>query len=1103
MRHLQDKLWLVAIAVLLVAGAHFSPVHAQVLYGSVVGSISDQTGAVVPGVNVTITNTETGLERQGSTDASGNFTIQNVLPGTYRVSTSATGFRSITRENVEVAANSVARVDFRLEVGQVTEQITVSGSAVQLQTDRSDTSTTISTKPIQTLPLNVYRNYQALINLVPGATPAAFQNSATDTPGRSLSTNVNGTPRNMNTTRLDGAVNVNIWLPHHNAYVAPSEAVSEVNVSTTALDAEQGMAGGAAVTVITKSGTNELHGSLWEFHNNQRMKSRPYFMPSSQEKPRDTLNIFGATLGGPIIKNKLFYFGHFEGTRQRTGGSGIFDVPTATVRGGDFSQAFFPTTSQNVTPIYDPLTGDAEGRGRTQFPGNIIPANRISPIAQRVLQNLPGPNIAGAGAVQNFAAAATGIFDRNNYDYKINFNRNENHQIWGKSSFLKANVTGVPAFGELIGPSVIQDPGTGDTFTQIHTVGHTYTLSPTLLLDQNFGITRMTQDVIGLDYGTNWGSEVFGIPGTNGPDIRQSGMPNFSFGYSNVGLGATWMPMFRKEQSFTHDTNLTWVKGSHDLRVGFNLVHHQLNHWQPEQANPRGNFDFAGGVTALSGGQAPNFYNQFAAFLLGSPRTISKSLQYIEMTGREWQMGWYVRDRWQVSRNLTVNLGLRLDYYPLMTREDSGLELYDPATNLVSLTGRGNIPTNAGLSINNPLIAPRVGIAYRMTEKTVIRTGYGLTWDPLPFSRPLRGFYPLVVTGNFVSPNEFTPVGTLNQGIPDFTGPDLSQGTVPLPPTADMRSPWGKINRGYIQSWNFTMERELGQNFVGSVAYVGTQSTNMLADRNINAGMPGTATDQLPLAQAFGRRIAMNMWDGWLSSNYHSLQATLNRQFSNGLLLKGAYTWSKAINMTDDNGWAGVNWNSPEVIHRNRARAGYDRRHIFQMAYVYELPFGRGKKFMNQGPASWILGNWAVNGVFYWFTGTPFTVGGGGACNCPGNLQTANQVKPEVEIIGNYGPGQLYFDPSAFAAGPANQFGSTGRNILTGPGRIGTDMSIARIFPIGERFRLEFRGEAFNLTNTPQFNNPAASVTGANFGEVRATQALSERQIRLGLLLRF
>ena len=288
------------------------------------------------------------------------------------------------------------------------------------------------------------------------------------------------------------------------------------------------------------------------------------------------------------------------------------------------------------------------------------------------------------------------------------------------------------------------------------------------------------------------------------------------------------------------------------------------------------------------------------------------------------------------------------------------------------------------------------------------------------------------------------------------------------------------------------------------MAYVGTQSTHMLAERDINAAPPGTPNTAAPYALLYGRTNPIAMWDGWLSSNYHSLQTSINRQFSNGLLLKGAYTFSKAINMTDENGWASVAWNWGPSIERNRARAGYDRTHVFQLGYVFELPIGRGKHFLKSGPASWILGNWSASGTFYAYTGTPFNPTGGGACNCPGGTQTPNQVKSRpCRRSGTYGPGQFYYDPTAFVAGPPNQFGSVGRNILTGPGRIGTDLSLARIFPIHDRFRFEVRGDAFNLTNTPSFSNPVTSVTDPNFMQVRSTNALSERQLRVGAVVRF
>jgi hypothetical protein len=402
------------------------------------------------------------------------------------------------------------------------------------------------------------------------------------------------------------------------------------------------------------------------------------------------------------------------------------------------------------------------------------------------------------------------------------------------------------------------------------------------------------------------------------------------------------------------------------------------------------------------------------------------------------------------------------------------------------------------------MFSPRVGIAYRLTEKTVLRTGYGLNYDPLPFSRPLRGFYPLTVNFAFNAPNGYAPVRTLEQGIPPVVGPDLSTGVVDLPPVADMRSPYaGEIHRGYIQSWNFTLERRLPMDMVGTVAYVGTESTHMLADLDINSGYPGSGQAGRPYYQKFGRATATNMWDGYLSANYHSLQTSLNKRFSGGLLIKGAYTWSKAMNMTDDDGWAGVSWNWGPAFRRNYAPAGYDRRHIFQLGWVYELPFGKGKAWVNSGPASYIIGNWQVNGIMSAVTGTPFTVGApGGSLNAPSNAQTADQVKPTVERLSQVGPGTYFYDPTAFAPVTEQRFGTTGRNIMRNPGYWNTDLSIFRNFPIKERANLSFRAEFYNFPNTSHFGGVASgSVTSSNF--MRILSAYGERQIRFGLRLGF
>ena len=1087
---------LVACASMLVQQA-----DAQVLYGSIVGLVEDPSGSAVPNANVTITNRGTGQSVSVTTDNVGRYLIPNVQPGVYDLKIAATGFRTLAKTDIQVSPNIVTRVDSSLEVGQITEQVTVQAEATQLQTDKADTHTTITTAQVKALPLSGYRNYQSLMNLVPGATPTRFQNSVTDTPARSLQTNVNGTNPNNNVTRIDGAASVNIWLPHHAGYVMPAEMVGEVNITTSAADAEQGFAGGSAITVVTKSGTNDLHGSAFWFHDNQHLRARNFFQAAGVQKPLSIYNNYGGTLGGPVVKNRLFYFGSFDGTRQRQGAVNTYSVPTGDIRTGNFS-----AYSQI---IYDPATGDAQGRGRTAFPGNIIPQNRIAPQAQKIQAYLPLPNLAGQQS--NYFAQAVPKFDRDYIDFKINFTRNDRHQIWGRYGRMWALVGGTGIYGEGGGPAPGSDPGLGDTTIQNASIGQTYTFSPTVLLDVTVGYQRMNQTVQGTDYGQNFG-QILGIPGLNGPDERQSGFPNVDItGYNQTGVPG-WMPLFRTEESYTASPNLTWSKGAHELRFGFDGVLHRLDHWQPELgAGPRGYLAFRGGITASAdpGAQASNHLNAYAAFLLGLPNQLQKSIQHILMTGREWQFGWYARDRWQVSRKLTLNLGLRYEYYPLMTRAaGKGIERLDPETNKVYLGGRGSVPRNVGVTTSKTMFAPRLGIAYRATENFVIRTGYGLTYSPLPFSRPLRGFYPLTVNFDFSAPNSFVPYNTLAEGIPPVVGPDLSTGVVDLPTVASMRSPYaGQINLGYIQSWNFTVERKLPFDVVGSVAYVGTQTTHQLADLDINSGYPGSGQAGRPYAIKFNRRTSTQMWDGYLSANYHSLQTTINKQFSKGLMIKGAYTWSKAINMTDDDGWAGVNWNWGPAFYRNRAPAGYDRTHVFQIGWVYELPFGKGKQWLNSGPAAYVIGGWQINGVMAAYTGNPFTVSApGDSLNAPSNAQTADLVGP-VRKIGAVGPGTYFYDISAFKAVTDVRFGTTGRNFLRAPGLWNTDLSIFKVFPIKERAELSFRGEFFNFTNTPHFGavtgSGMASTTVGNANFLRINTAYGERQVRFGLRLGF
>jgi hypothetical protein len=373
----------------------------------------------------------------------------------------------------------------------------------------------------------------------------------------------------------------------------------------------------------------------------------------------------------------------------------------------------------------------------------------------------------------------------------------------------------------------------------------------------------------------------------------------------------------------------------------------------------------------------------------------------------------------------------------------------------------------------------------------------------MPLARPLRGFFPLTFNATFNSPNSFQPEGTFEQGIPAIVFPDLSSGKAALPATANMRYITGnELHRGYVESWNFTIERQLPGSINVSAGYVGTETVRSFADYEINAAAPGAGTAGRPLNILFGHSVDTWAWNGYLSANYHAVQVSFNRHTAHGLAIKGAYTFSKAINWTDEDGWTGtIMWNWSPVFSRNRALAGYDIPQVFQVGFVYELPAGKGRRFAQSGVARWVLGDWQLNGVFAAFDGRPFSVtAAAGALNAPGNTQTADQVKPVVAKLGGIGAGQPFFDPTAFAAPTGVRYGTSGRDILRGPGWVNLDFSLFRRFVIREPWALEFRGEAANATNTPHFNNPNSNISSGNFLVVTSANS-DQRQLRVGLRL--
>jgi hypothetical protein len=622
-------------------------------------------------------------------------------------------------------------------------------------------------------------------------------------------------------------------------------------------------------------------------------------------------------------------------------------------------------------------------------------------------------------------------------------------------------------------------------------------------------------------------------------------MPQFNIGsdYSSLGNTEGWNPAYRNDQSYTFNTNANWMKGSHEIRFGFDFLHHLMNHWQPELGSgPRGSFDFGNAVTSLNTaaiaaaggfqGGTPSFengWNGMAGFLLGTPTGSGKSSQFIKMDSLENVFGLYIRDRWRVTPKLTLNLGLRWELYPNRTRSAGlGIESYDPNTNEVLVGGRGGIPQDNGVGYSKKLFAPRVGFAYQLDNSTVIRSGYGLTFHSHPWgAQALRGWYPLTIVAVFSDVNAYQPVttdpnyvaaGVPNQplgptvGLPPICCPDINKGRILLPSSNETGYPVAnrELHRGYIQSWNFIIERKLPAEVVASVGYVGTASVNGFAFLDVNASqIPGSGNAGRPLFAKFGRTATTREWDGRTHSNYHSLQATVNRRFASGLFLKGAYTYSHAIDMANYGDWTAFSWNAASVFGRNRASAANNIPHTFQLGYVYELPFGKGKKWASGGVAKAILGDWQFNGVFSAYQGRQYTLSASGAAlNMPGNAQTPDQVNPTVAILGKAGDDGTWFDTTAFARPTGVRFGTVGRNTMRGPGVVNADLSLFRTFKVTEKINLQFRGESFNLSNTPHFANPNGNANSSAFGRITATQSAADavgrsREMRVGLRLGF
>ena len=980
---------------------------------------------------------------------------------------------------------------------------------------------TLTPAELENLPLNPFRNYQSLIILLPGALPPTFANAENDTPQRSLTLRLNGESGPRIRTRLDGQTNVNLWLPAHTLYVPPAEAIEAVRVTTGVADATEGVSGGPTIDVAMKSGTNTLRGSGFEFFNNEALNSSPF---GSRKVPIERHTI-GGTAGGPLVPNRLFVFGSYEGYFSRASAFRLYSVPDERLRHGDFSQAL--NGSGSLQRIYDPFTPGANtgtGTGRSQFgyvgpPAcatcstglNVIDPVRIHPIAGRILGLYPLPNLQGSGRAglnNNFGRIETSATNRHNVDVKINARPSNQVGLWGRISQMHAVVDDRWVFP--IDP-VDEDGGVTNVWQLVG--ASDVVLSDTTLLSVSLGLTTLGQHVNSSDsFLGHYGLDVLGIPGTNHQgrtDIpfpeRYQGLPSLATGFSTIGTTPTWAPQTRDERTITASAQVTKTLGAHEVRAGYRLDWFALDHWQPERQNPRGSLQFASNATRLggSGQQSANSYNTYAAFLLGLVGTAGKSIQTELFTTRESQHALFVHDRWALTSRVTIDAGLRWEYYPLMGRDHRGLEMTDLATLEVLVGGRGGVAKNLGLATPTDNFAPRVGVAWRVDDRTTVRGRFGVAFDALAWASPFRGdrSYPAAINARFLAPAALQTFGwfaTLDQGLPTIPLPDVNAARLPLPAiVADQRTlEPGTLERPRVSSWNLGVQRELPFRLRADVAYVGHDGRGGWADVNINAvrHLAGGAGDRPYNVAPFFTTQPITVFRGYTESEYHALQVALHRSFRDGLLLRGAYTLSRAMTL-------GREYELPEFADRNWHPSATDRTHMITLGMAWELPWRSDRA---EGAVRWLLSDWQVNAIVTAFSGAPFTVRADGTeLNTPGNVQTADLIGPLVKF-GEIGGDGFFYDPLAFFQPGGQRLGNTTINQFRGPGGANLDVSIFRNVRLAGGRRLQLRLEALNATNTPKYGLPDGNLSSNSFMQVFSfNDAYTERQIRLAARVTF
>ena len=1126
--------WRSALMAVLVSVA--ANAGAQALYGSLVGNITDETGAALPGATVSITQRETNLVREVISNETGGYNVPNLLPGTYQIDVKLQGFSTFTARDISVRQGLDVRVDARLSVGALEESIVVSGQAAVLQTESAAVQSLTTAEQLETVPTSG-RAYQTALALMPGvAQPSYDQSGGSNNPTRSMAVTVNGQPSNNTVFRLDGVSQINQFFQQIQAYTPSIEAIETVSVVTSSFDADQGMAGGAAVNVQVKSGTNSIAGSIFDHITDYRMKSKNFFLPAGDPKGTGSVHVYGGTIGGPIKRNKVFFFASAERTRQRTeagnalsnsGANGLRSLPTMAMREGNFAGT--------GTVLYDPRTGAANGTGRVAFafqncPGlaalsgpqfeacNYIPANRINQISKNYLSHLVAPTL--AGFTNNYFATNSYDTDYNKYDGKITWTPSARVIINGRLGYGDSYEDSAPEMPSIDGGiSPIFQGRIWDSTVHSHSLAVTSTLSPTMVMDGVFGFTRT--DMLARPHTDDCWGELLGVKNSCQPPLsRATAIPEVTASVYRLAGGGE--PRAYRDPQWSGSMNFGWTKGDHNVKFGGEMKILHQNHYETQTPT----FTFTGGRTALAPA-GPNNFNAFADFLLGEMNsrtsesmtpmigdnpTIDDVMDFRPATLRSNQYGVYLRDQFELNRKMTVSIGLRWEYYPLTQRADRGLEIFDFESRQLVICGVSGNPDTCGITVEKDLFTPRLGWAYRPTENTVIRVGYSRNPQNDTSGRnqmpPFQAF-PATIILTETAPNTYAAIGSFNDGVSIVPQFDLTVGRVT--PRAGMTTYRDKFVRGKISSFNVSMQQLLPANHSLTLGYVANRQRGMTRNLNQNYGQLGGGTASQPYREL--TTAAINIQGPYGRVDYDSFQASVNKRMSGGLQYTVAYTFAKAIDW-----WAGT-IPQPEFQHLNKGDQANSNPHLFNASVIYSLPFGQGQRFLDDaGALSHIAGGWQVNAFFTARSGTPFTVTASTASLNAGSgtPQRADLVAEDVEILDGISP---YFDVTAFRPVTQVRFGTSGFNTLRGPGVANLDLSLFRTFALGAARTLQLRVEALNATNTPHFSNPAANVSNLQlnadgsvrslngFGVVTSTdrrgRQYDEREFRLGVRLTF